>query len=79
VSCVCSPILPGAPRYIHSYLRRLAVTRKVPVKLRIRVRHFFYGDPSCEKPIFTERPCAGASHAQRTERLQEALVLVDSP
>src|SRR5829696_3596181 len=42
----------------------------------IRVRHFFYHDSSRERTIFAERLSDVASCAHKTERLQEALVLV---
>ena len=48
----------------------------VPVTLHIRVRRFACNNSSCERAIFAERLEEVAAYARKTDRLQEALLLI---
>ncbi|MCA1838230.1 MAG: transposase family protein [Actinobacteria bacterium] len=50
--------------------------RNVSVTLKIRARRFFCVNPNCERAIFCERLPEVAAYARKTDRLEEALLLI---
>ena len=76
VSC---PLWGALTQRRHSfYLRTLADTpwANVTVRLRLRTRRFFCGNPACPRRIFTERvPALTQPAARRTNRLTTILAL----
>lgn len=64
-------------RRIHSYYERRLTDlpwNGIPVKIRLRTRRFFCDSAECARWVFAERlPKTTATHARRTQRMQEAL------
>lgn len=72
--CVATP-----PPRIHSrYTRPVADLPRygVAVSLRVRARRFFCENPRCERGIFCERLSEIAFYSRKTNRLEEALLLI---
>jgi transposase len=48
----------------------------ISVELEVRARRFFCEEASCERKIFWERVPDVAAHARKTDRLEEALLVI---
>lgn len=73
------PACDGRSGRVHSrYARTISDLpwHGVPVTIRARVRRFFCHDPSCERAIFCERLPEVTAYARKTDRLEEALLLI---
>jgi transposase len=73
------PVCGHRSSQVHSrYTRTVADLpwHGVPVTLHVRVRRFFCNNSCCERAIFAERLEEVAAYARKTDRLQEALLLI---
>jgi transposase len=73
------PLCGNRSPKVHSrYIRTIADLpwRNVSLTLKLRVRRFFCVNRRCERVIFCERLPEVAPYARKTDRLEEALLLI---